>query len=71
MRSTLSLLFAVLLLIFASQNTHEAQVRFIFGPPVAMPLILIMAGAFVAGFAVATLGHLVKKLGRSQFRNED
>ncbi|MBF0123860.1 MAG: hypothetical protein HQL60_00830 [Magnetococcales bacterium] len=71
MRATFSLLFAVLLLIFASQNANDTQIRFVFGPPVAMPLILIIAGAFVGGMAAATFGRLVRKLGRNQFRGED
>ncbi len=71
MKSTVSLLLAVLLLIFASQNMHETPIRFIVGPSVTLPLILILAGAFIAGFALATFSQLVRKSGRNRFHNDD
>lgn len=55
-----SLILALLLLIFASQNLHPVWIRFITGPPVQMPLILVIAGSLVAGFAIATLNHIVR-----------
>ncbi|MBF0195660.1 MAG: DUF1049 domain-containing protein [Magnetococcales bacterium] len=59
-RLILSLIFAIFLLIFASQNMHEVEVRFVFGEPVDMPMILAIAGAFVSGFALAIFTIIVK-----------
>jgi uncharacterized integral membrane protein len=59
-RLVISLIFAIFLLIFASQNMHEIEVRFVFGEPVDMPMILAIAGAFVCGFALAIFTIIVK-----------
>ena len=59
-RLVISLIFAIFLLIFASQNMHEVEVRFVFGEPVEMPMILAIAGAFVSGFALAIFTIIVK-----------
>ncbi len=59
-RLVVSLIFAILMLIFASQNMHETEVRFIFGEPVDMPMILAIAGAFVSGFALAIFTIMVR-----------
>ncbi|MEO5378730.1 MAG: lipopolysaccharide assembly protein LapA domain-containing protein [Magnetococcus sp. DMHC-6] len=56
-----SLIFAILLLIFASQNMHEVEVRFVFGEPVEMPMILAIAGAFICGFALAIFNFILRK----------
>ncbi|CAK0745644.1 Putative magnetosome proteine MamL containing LapA domain [Gammaproteobacteria bacterium] len=50
-----SLMGAMLVLIFTSQNMHEVEIRLIFGSPFTMPLIVIILGAFISGFLVATL----------------
>ena len=55
-----SLILAIILLIFTSQNMHLVAVRFVFGSPVEMPMILAFLGAFVAGFAIATFTHIVR-----------
>ncbi len=65
-----SLLLSLLLLIFATQNIHPAQIRFIFGPPLEVPLILIISGAFICGFVVATVNHLARRALRNR-RKED
>ena len=59
-RLVISLVFAIFLLIFASQNMHEIEVRFVFGEPVEMPMILAIAGAFVSGFALAIFTVIVR-----------
>ena len=59
-RLVVSLIFAIFLLIFASQNMHEIEVRFVFGEPVDMPMILAIAGAFVCGFALAIFTIIVR-----------
>ncbi|MBF0127293.1 MAG: LapA family protein [Magnetococcales bacterium] len=61
-----SLFLALLLLIFASQNMVPAQIRFIVGPPVELPLILIISGAFICGFVVATVSHLARRALRNR-----
>ncbi len=50
-----SIVGAMLLLIFASQNMPEVEIHLIFGSPVKMPLILIIVGAFIGGFIMAIL----------------
>ncbi|CAK0775734.1 putative magnetosome protein MamL [Gammaproteobacteria bacterium] len=50
-----SLMGAMLVLIFTSQNMHEVEIRLVFGSSFTMPLIAIIAGAFVGGFVVATV----------------
>ncbi|CAK0742964.1 lipopolysaccharide assembly protein A (LapA) [Gammaproteobacteria bacterium] len=52
-----SLMGAMLMLIFTSQNMHEVEIRLIFGSQFTMPLIVIIVGAFVGGFIVATIVH--------------
>ncbi|MBF0164557.1 MAG: LapA family protein [Magnetococcales bacterium] len=69
-RAFLAFLLAVLLLIFASQNMHAVQVRLVVGPPLELPLILIISGAFIAGFLLATVNHLARKVMRIRRRNE-
>ncbi len=49
-----SLVGAMLVLIFTSQNMQDVEISLIFGTPVRMPLILIIVGAFICGFGVAT-----------------
>jgi uncharacterized integral membrane protein len=63
------MIFAIFLLIFASQNMHEVEVRFVFGEPVEMPMILAVAGAFVSGFALAIFTILVR--GNDKTKDDD
>lgn len=58
-RLVVSLVFAIFLLIFSSQNMHDVEVRFVFGKPVEMPMILALAGALICGFALATFRFIV------------
>ncbi|MBF0370613.1 MAG: DUF1049 domain-containing protein [Magnetococcales bacterium] len=67
-RLVLSLIFAIFLLIFASQNMHEIEVRFVFGEAVEMPMILAIAGAFVSGFALATFNFILRRGSRYEDR---
>ncbi len=55
-----SLILAILLLIFSTQNLHPVWVRFIVGPAVQLPVIVILAGAFVAGYALAVFSQIIK-----------
>ena len=59
-RLVVSLIFAIFLMIFASQNMHEITVRFVFGEPVSMPMVLAVSGAFIGGFALAIFTVLVR-----------
>ncbi|MBF0110523.1 MAG: LapA family protein [Magnetococcales bacterium] len=65
-----SLILSILLLIFASQNMNTVQIRFIVGPTIEMPLILIISGAFICGFVLATFNQLARKTLRNRRRNE-
>ncbi|MBF0127349.1 MAG: DUF1049 domain-containing protein [Magnetococcales bacterium] len=64
------MILAILLLIFTSQNMHVITVRFVFGSPVEMPMILALLGAFVAGFAVSTFSHIVRVSGKKSGEHE-
>ena len=66
----LSLILAILLLIFTSQNMHEVLVRTVFGPPVEMPMILALFGAFIVGFAIATFRNIVRATKQSEFGDD-
>lgn len=66
----ISFLLAVLLLIFVSQNMNVVSIRFVVGPPVEMPLILVISGAFICGFVLATINHLTRKSSRTRRRDE-
>ncbi|MBF0212566.1 MAG: LapA family protein [Magnetococcales bacterium] len=67
----MSFLLAILLLIFASQNMHAVQIRLIVGPPLDLPLILIISGAFIAGFLLSTINHLARKVMRIRRKDEE
>lgn len=54
------LIMALLMLIFASQNMHPVWIRFITGSPVQMPLIVIIVGSLIVGFAIATFNHILR-----------
>ena len=60
-----SLVFAIFLLIFASQNMHGIEIRFVFGEPVEMPMILAVAGAFISGFALAIFTVIARDGGKN------
>ncbi|MBF0422601.1 MAG: DUF1049 domain-containing protein [Magnetococcales bacterium] len=70
-RLVISLIFAIFLLIFASQNMHGTEVRFVFGEAVEMPLILALAGAFIAGFALAVFYFIIRTGQRKPDRDVD
>lgn len=66
----ISLILAILLLIFTSQNMHEVTVRTIFGPPVEMPMILALFGAFIVGFAVATFRNIIRASKQNEYGDD-
>ncbi|MEG3640741.1 LapA family protein [Magnetococcus sp. PR-3] len=70
-RLLLSLIITFFLLIFSSQNMHDVEVRFVFGEPVEMPLILALAGAFIGGFGIATFSFLVQSASGSKKKDVD
>lgn len=55
----------IMLLIFASQNMHETEIRFVFGPTVEMPMILIICGAFLCGYTIASILYMIRKTKRN------
>lgn len=65
-RLFVSLIFSIFLLIFSSQNMHNVEVRFVFGEPVEMPMILVVAGAFVSGFALAIFTLIIRGGGKKK-----
>ncbi|MEO5366615.1 MAG: LapA family protein [Magnetococcus sp. WYHC-3] len=69
-RLVLTLILILFLLIFSSQNMHDVTVRFVFGEPVEMPLILALAGAFILGFGMATFTYLVRGTGSKRRDDE-
>ncbi|MBT3404186.1 MAG: hypothetical protein HOL04_09390 [Gammaproteobacteria bacterium] len=60
-KSVVMLIFIVLLLIFSSQNMEHAEIHAVAGRPFSVPLILIIAGAFVAGYATALFTFIMKQ----------
>ncbi|OSM08633.1 putative MamL [Magnetofaba australis IT-1] len=58
-------------MIFSSQNMHDVEVRFVFGEPVEMPLILAMAGTFILGFGMATFSYIVRTASQGKKRSDN
>lgn len=59
-----------MLLIFSSQNMDEAEIHMVAGNPLQIPLILIIAGAFIAGYATALFVFIMKQTKRKD-KNRD
>ncbi len=60
-KSIVVLIFILMLLIFSSQNMDEAEIHMVAGNPLQIPLILIIAGAFIAGYATALFTFIMKQ----------
>ena len=58
-KSIISLIIILLLIIFSTQNMSHTSVHVIMGGPIQLPLILIIAVAFIAGYATALLAFVV------------
>ncbi len=69
-KSVLMLIFIVLLLIFSSQNLEHAEIHAVAGRPFKLPLILIIAGSFIAGYATALISFIMKQSKRKD-KNRD
>ncbi|MBT7307646.1 MAG: LapA family protein [Gammaproteobacteria bacterium] len=69
-KSVVVLIFILLLLIFSSQNMEHASIHVVTGRPLQIPLILIIAGAFVAGYATALFTFIMKQSKRNN-KNRD
>ena len=50
----------LVLAVFASQNFESVEVRFIFGPEVEMPVIMVMMIGFVAGYIYSFISLKLK-----------
>lgn len=69
-KSVVVLIFILLLLIFSSQNMEHAEIHMVAGNPLEIPLILIIAGAFIAGYATALFTFIIKQSKRKD-KNRD
>lgn len=58
-KAMLSLIVIILLVIFSSQNMEHTPVNMVLGGPVSVPLILVIAGAFIAGYATALFTFVI------------
>lgn len=65
-----SLILALLLVIFSSQNLHPVWIRFVTGPPVQLPLIVVVAGALIVGYAIATFNHIRRTMRQKEKKEE-
>jgi uncharacterized integral membrane protein len=69
-KSVVVLIFILMLLIFSSQNMEEAKIHMVAGNPLHIPLILIIAGAFIAGYATALFVFIMKQTRRKDRNRE-
>ena len=69
-KSVVMLVLIVLLMIFSSQNMEDAQIHAVAGRPFSIPLILIIAGSFIAGYATALFTFIIKQSKRKD-KNRD
>jgi uncharacterized integral membrane protein len=58
-RAVIYLLIVVLMLLFASQNLAPVELHIFIGAPLGVPLVLLLAIAFVAGYALALLSFII------------
>ncbi|MBF0291051.1 MAG: hypothetical protein HQK86_02745 [Nitrospinae bacterium] len=71
-RLVISLVLGALLLVFSAQNLNQVTIRFIFGPEVHLPLIIIVWASVLVGFLVCTLQHLAGAVnGRKKAKKEN
>lgn len=66
----LYLFSAIFLVIFATQNMDPVWVRFVFGPAVRMPIIVLVASSALLGYALATFNMLLRNR-REKKRNDE
>ncbi|NQU63857.1 MAG: DUF1049 domain-containing protein [SAR324 cluster bacterium] len=66
-----SLLTAVLILVFASQNMAMVPVRFIVGPTIVMPLVFVMAIWFVLGYSFSVFASIMRVFKRKQTKKKE
>ena len=69
-KSVVVLIFILLLVIFSSQNMEHAEIHVVAGRPLQLPLILIIAGAFIAGYATALFTFIIKQSKRKDKNRE-
>jgi uncharacterized integral membrane protein len=67
-KAVVSLIIVILLVIFASQNMDHAEVNMVMGSPTKVPLILIIAGAFIAGYATALITFVMSATRKKKAR---
>ena len=49
----------VFFMMFASRNFDHVVLRFVFGNPLQIPLILVIMGSFVVGYATALFSFML------------
>ncbi len=64
-------LLAILFIIFASQNMETVLVRFVFGPAIKVPLVLMVLMSFLAGVVVTTLMNLMKRIRERKIQKDE
>jgi uncharacterized integral membrane protein len=67
----ISAIVALLLLIFSSQNLNPVWVRFVTGPAVQLPVIVVIVGAFLAGYLVATFNQIMRVAPKRKKADDD
>ena len=64
----LSLIFVIIIAVFAVANIDPVPVNYLFGVA-QWPLILVILGSAVLGFLIATLLNIWKKLSRKRSKS--
>ena len=60
------LIVVIVLIVFATQNMQPVTVYLVAGPPVAVPLIVVIVLAFIIGYAFALFSLLLGAAKRSR-----
>ncbi len=71
MRRVLVIIGSMLALLFVSQNLDTVEISLVVGRPVEAPLALVIAAAFLAGFAAGIGVVLERRFRRNKTRAED
>jgi uncharacterized integral membrane protein len=60
------LIVVIVLIVFATQNMQPVTIYLVAGPPVAVPLIVVIVLAFIFGYAFALFALLLGAAKRSR-----
>ncbi len=67
----LTLFSAIFLVIFATQNMEPVWIRFVFGPAVRMPTIVLVASSALVGYAMALFTILIRSRRKNKVEEEE